>query len=309
MRRIGLLTSGGDAPGMNAFIALLNRFAAERQWQLLGIREGFKGLLAGAVSELYPENTWGKFRYGGSLLGCSRLADFSNHLAKLHSALDRLELTELIVLGGNGSTWAASLLATPQRRILTIPATIDNDVPDSEASLGFDTALNTGIRMIDGIRDAGEAMPHLFALEVLGGGRGVLAQAVAEAGGADAVLLPAQALDMNAMTEQLQAAMCKRRYAIVITPEYYPDVEAVIAQLSDALGESPRFGRIGHAQRGGIPSARDRHLALEFVIAAVNALETMQGGRIVWRAGRAELLSFGSLQDTTNTAFHWRLPS
>ncbi|UCH24288.1 MAG: 6-phosphofructokinase [Trueperaceae bacterium] len=308
---LALLTSGGDAPGMNAALAWLNRLADQRGWRTLGIREGFAGLLRHDAFELHPNDSWRRARHGSTLLGSSRLATFTEDLPEIDAALEALGITSLVVLGGNGSMDAAAHLAGDRRQVIGLPATIDNDVPDSEATLGFDTAVNTGVRMLDGIRDAGEALPHLFALEVLGGNTGFLAHAVAEAGGADLVLVPEMPLAEEVILKQVEGAMAARRYAIIVTAEGYPDVEGVIARASAAVGKHPRFGRIGHAQRGGAPSGRDRKLALEFSLVAIEALATRQSGRLVWRRERAQLLPFadpGSKVVRKAFTATWKLP-
>lgn len=289
---LAILTSGGDAPGMNTAIAYLNRFAEEKGWQMLGIREGFKGLLEQKTMPLIAAETWKRARHGSTILGSSRLPNFLDHMDGLKATLSNLEISKLAILGGNGSMVAASRLTSESCAVVGIPATIDNDVSGSDESIGFNTAVDTGVRMLDGIRDAAEAMPHVFALEVLGGGRGFLAQAVAEAGGADVVILPHLNLSEEAIVEEVERAIHARRYAIIVTPEYYPDIEGVIKRVSAAVGEAPRFGRIGHAQRGGVPYARDRKLALEFSKLTIEKLERGQSGRVVWQRNKAVFLPF-----------------
>jgi len=287
-----ILTSGGDAPGMNTAIAYLNRFAGEKGWRTVGIKEGFQGLLERQTVTLAPNETWKRARHGGTILGSSRLPDFANHVDDLKKGLEELRITKLAILGGNGSMFAASMLALKDCAVVGVPATIDNDIEGSDESIGFNTAVDTGVRMLDGIRDAAEAMPHVFALEVLGGGRGYLAQAVAEAGGVDIVILPHLNLTEVDIVEEIKQAVSARRYAIIVTPEYYPDIEGIIERVSAAVGEAPRFGRIGHAQRGGVPNARDRTLASAFSKLAIEQLELGQSGCVVWRKSESQFLPF-----------------
>lgn len=301
MTTLGILTSGGDAPGMNACIYWLNRFAEAKGWKTLGIREGFVGLLKSDALELYTVETQKRARFGGTLLGSSRLKDFPDHAEKLKQNLQNLGIDKLAVIGGNGSLTGARLLVANSCSVVGIPGTIDNNVADSEESLGFDTAINTAIRLVDGIRDAGEAMPHVFALEVLGGNDGQLAHAVAEATGADILLVPERSLTVEQITEKVKSAMAKQRYAIIITCEGYPDVDTVIEQVSTNVGKTKRFGRIGHGQRGGQPSARDRKLALEFALKAMEALEQHQSGRVIWRQNKATFLSYLTHLESTKT--------
>jgi 6-phosphofructokinase 1 len=296
---LGVLTSGGDAPGMNACIYWLNRFAEERSWTTLGIQEGFAGLLRGDTVKLQSTETLKRARFGSTMLGSSRLPNFPDHTEKLKQSLENLGIDKLAVIGGNGSLTAAQLLVTPSCSVVGIPGTIDNNVADCEESLGFDTAVTTGVKMVDGIRDAGEAIPHVFALEVLGGNDGQLAHTVAEASGADVLLIPERPLSIETITEKVKQAMVKNRYAIIITCEGYPDTDDVIEQVSAHVGKTKRFGRIGHAQRGGQPSGRDRKLALEYALRTIEALENNESGRVVWQHNRAVFLSYTTHSERT----------
>jgi 6-phosphofructokinase 1 len=296
---LGILTSGGDAPGMNACIYWLNRFAEEKGWKTLGIQEGFVGLLRGEAVELKSNETLKRARFGSTMLGSSRLPNFPEYAEKLKQSLANLGIDKLAIIGGNGSLTAARLLFTERYSVVGIPGTIDNNVADCEESLGFDTAVTTGVRMVDGIRDAGEAIPHVFALEVLGGNDGQLAHAVAEASGADVLLVPERPLSVEAITEKVKQAMAKHRYAIIITCEGYPDADQVIEQVSANVGKTKRFGRIGHAQRGGQPSGRDRKLALEYALKTVEALEQNQSGRVVWQDNKAVFLPYTTNSEST----------
>jgi 6-phosphofructokinase 1 len=296
---IGILTSGGDAPGMNTCIHWLTHFAEQKNWKVLGIKEGFVGLLRGDATELQSSETLKRARFGSTMLGSSRLKDFPEHAKKLKQNLEHLGIDKLAIIGGNGSLTAAKLLVSDKCSVVGIPGTIDNNVADSEETLGFDTALNTGVKMVDGIRDAGEAIPHVFALEVLGGNDGQLAHAVAEASGADVLLVPEHPLSVEVITEKVKQAMAKNRYAIIITCEGYPDADNVIEQVSANVGKTKRFGRIGHAQRGGQPSGGDRKLGLEFSIKAIEALGQNQSGRVVWQQNKAMFLSYQDYPDST----------
>jgi 6-phosphofructokinase 1 len=292
MNTLGILTSGGDSPGMNACIHWLTHFAEQKNWNVLGIHEGFIGLLRGDAVELQSTETLKRARFGSTMLGSSRLKDFPEHAEKLKGSLENLGINKLAIIGGNGSLAAARLLISDKCSVVGIPGTIDNNVADCEESLGFDTAVTTGVKMVDGIRDAGEAIPHLFALEVLGGNDGQLAHAVAEASGADVLLIPEHLLSVETITEKVKQAMAKQRYAIIVTCEGYPDADNVIEKVSANVSKTKRFGRIGHAQRGGQPSGRDRKLALEFSIKAGEVLEQNQSGCVVWQNNKAVFLSY-----------------
>lgn len=301
MTTLGILTSGGDAPGMNACIHWLTDFAEQKSWKVLGIHEGFIGLLRGDALELQSTETLKRARFGSTMLGSSRLKDFPDHAQNLKQNLTDLGINKLAIIGGNGSLTAARLLVTESCNVVGIPGTIDNNVADCEESLGFDTAVTTGVKTVDGIRDAAEAIPHVFALEVLGGNDGHLAHAVAEASGADVLLIPEHPLSVEIITEKVRQAMAKQRYAIIITCEGYPDADNIIEQISANVGKTKRFGRIGHAQRGGQPSSKDRKLALEFAIQTIEALAKQQSGRVVWQQNKAVFLSYQNYYESTKT--------
>ncbi len=307
MNKLALLTSGGDAPGMNMALWAFTQAASRESWQVVGVREGFQGLLAGKLEPLTPEQTLTWARYGGTKLGTSRLQDLPSHLDALSQQLTQNNITALAILGGNGSTAAANLLHQHTNvTCVSLPATIDNDVFDSDESIGFDTAVNTGVRLLDGIRDTAEAMPRLFALETLGGNTGFLAHAVAEAGAADAVLVPEHVPTDADIITRLKNALDAKRYAVIVASEGYPALEKTLERVSAALDTRYRLSRAGHAQRGGQPSARDRMLAFELSLRAWQAVQDGKSGRTVWRAGTAQHLPFGDTHDKPFT-YRWRL--
>jgi len=291
MPTLAVLTSGGDAPGMNAAVHALTRAGQVRGWRVLGVLEGFVGLKEGRLLELDEAETISWARLGGTKLGTSRLADLPRHVEALQASLHAHGVTHLAVLGGNGSLAGAALLQGAVR-VVGLPATIDNDVAASDESIGFDTALNTGLTLLDGLRDTAEAMPRLFALETLGGSTGFLAQAVGEAGGADLVLVPERPLEEVRVLGAVEEAMRRRRYALLVASEGYPDVAGLVERVSAAVGTRSRFSRIGHAQRGGRPSARDRLLGLELALVATEALSEGRSGVVVWSEGRGTFLPF-----------------
>ncbi len=271
---------------MNAALWALTKGAQVQGWEVLGVREGLRGLLEHPLLPLSEALTLSWARRGGTALGTSRLEDFPERLQAAVERLETEEITKLVILGGNGSALAAAALSAHLPTAF-VPATIDNDVADSDSSLGFDTALNTAVVLGDGIRDSAESLPRLFALETLGGSTGFLAQAVALALGADALLVPEQPLSEKEVVVRLEAAVKVHRYALVVASEGYPDVGEVVARLSAALNTRSRFSRIGHAQRGGRPSGRDRLLARAFAEVALTGLSRNESGRALWQNGRA----------------------
>lgn len=285
MRRWALLTSGGDAPGMNTAIWQFAQLAEPYAYTALGIRQGLAGALRGEVVPLDEEVCLSAARRGGTWLGSSRLPNFAAHAAALCDELKRQQISGLLVLGGNGSLAAAARLAACGLAVVGVPATIDNDVAHSDDSIGFDTAVNSGIRLLDAMRDSAESLPRCFALETLGGDTGFLAQAVAEAGCADCVLAPERPCDETALFDAVSRVMQRRGYALLVASEGYPSLEAVLTRLAERLGTRLRFSRIGHAQRGGAPSGHDRALARRLVQVGCHLLHDGASGLVVVQQG------------------------
>ena len=292
MKTLALLCSGGDAPGMNAALWALLEAAEARHWRCLGVREGLVGLLRGDVQPLSATQVLPWARRGGTGLASSRLADFHSQLPALQAQMQRLGIDGCVLLGGNGSLAAAAALAQPGCAVVGIPVTIDNDVADSEESIGFDSALNTALHLLDNIRDTAEAMPRLFALETLGGNSGFLAQQLAYLAGADAALLPEMPLSLATLQQLSQAGLRRKGYALLVASEGYPSLEQQLQDLAQALQTRLRLSRIGHAQRGGAASARDRYLARCLAQQAIAALEAKRSGLALWRHNRAVLQDF-----------------
>lgn len=295
LAKLALLTSGGDSPGMNMAVWAATQAASDLGWGVLGVREGFSGLLRGDFPPLTPAEALRYARLGGTFLGTSREPDFA---AKVPQAVARLEeagATHLLVLGGNGSLAGAARLAQTGFPVAGIPCTIDNDVAGSEESIGFDTALNFALFVLDGIRDTAEALPRLFALETLGGDTGFLAAAVYQAGGGDLLLVPEQPLGLEVVVAGLREVLERQRYAVVVASEGYPDLMGVLAALEGTLGLRLRHTRLGHAQRGGRPSGHDRLLARGLAEKAVEALARGESGVMAVQGGQYRLLSYQGL--------------
>ncbi len=292
--KLAVLTSGGDAPGMNMAVHALTEHAERSNWRVLGVCSGLQGLLKADFVPLTAGDTLRHTRYGGTFLGSSRLPQFDTFLPEFKQVLETHTITHLAVIGGNGSFRAAALLSA-FLPVAALPGTIDNDVVGSELSIGFDTAVNTGLTLLDGMRDSAESLPRLFALETLGGDTGFLAQAVAEAGGADLLLVPEQVLPENEIYTRLQKVAAGRRYALIVASEGYPDLLGVLERVSVRLETRVRISRAGHAQRGGRPSAGDRLLAKHLSTAAFELLQGNESGAALWQRGQAVTMPFGEL--------------
>jgi 6-phosphofructokinase 1 len=292
MPKLAILTSGGDSPGMNMAIWQANAAMQELGWQTFGVREGFAGLLRGDFLKLEAADTMRYTRYGGTFLASSRDPDFGSKIPEAISQLEKSEITQLLVLGGNGSIRGAAALASAGIKVIGIPATIDNDVAGSEDSIGFDTACNFGLQMIDQFRDTLEALPRLCVLETLGGDTGFLALEVGRAGGADYVLLPEYPISSVELLKITQAAIKHHNYALIVASEGYSDLEQTVLELEQELRLRLRFSRPSHAMRGGRPSSHDRSLAAALGLAAVQALARDEIGMIGWQNGKAKRVPF-----------------
>lgn len=286
--RIGVLTSGGDAPGMNAALRSLVKAAVAGSHTVVGIRRGYEGLLAGDAIELGLADVDGVSRHGGTRLGSARCKEMMT-AAGQEQALRRLRemaLDGLVVIGGNGSLTGAHALApnTPCR-VVGVPASIDNDVGHTALAIGVDTAVNTIVSAADRISDTATAHRRVFVIEVMGRGSGFLAMRGGIAADADAVLVPERRWDrattLARCREVLQRSFGAKRgkeRVLVVKAEGvdYPthDLVADLQQAADGIGVGVdvRETVLGHLVRGGAPSALDRLVALRLGFAAIRAV-------------------------------------
>ena len=278
MRRIGVLTSGGDAPGMNASTRAVVRTAIARGLSVCAIRDGYRGLIKGRFEELSARSVSNTLQTGGTILGTSRCPDFLRPEMRARAAdnLRQAGIEGLVVLGGDGSFHGAVALHREHGvPIVGIPATIDNDIPGTDHSLGFDTAVNTALQAIDRIRDTADALGRIFFVEVMGRGTGFLALEVGLAGGADEVVIPEERTDPEEMCARLRrgiAAGKRSSLVIVAEGEEVGGTLALAQRVRDATGAETRVAILGHIQRGGVPTAQDRVLGAILGAAAVEAL-------------------------------------
>src|SRR4051812_25708640 len=263
MRRIAVLTSGGDAPGMNAAIRATVRHALGRGLEVFGVRRGFTGLLAGELRPLSRAGVANIIQRGGTVLGTSRCEDFYGPGGRMraHAALTAAGIDGLVVIGGNGTFKAASLLAAEHGTVIVgVPGTIDNDVFGTDFTIGFDTAVNTALEAIDRIRDTAASHERLFLVEVMGRTSGEIALGVGVAGGAEDVLIPELAPDLERVGGELRRSWDrgKRSSIIVVAESGEPGrVFRLADEVLATTGLEPRVCVLGHVQRGGTPTARD----------------------------------------------------
>ena len=294
VRRIGLMTSGGDAPGMNAAIRAVVRHALGRSLEVVGIRRGYAGLLAGELLPLTRAGVANIIQRGGTILGTSRSPEFyqPGGRARAAAVLRGAGIEALVVVGGEGTLHGATLLAAEHGvTVAGVPGTIDNDVYGTDFTIGFDTAVNTALEAIDRIRDTAASHERLFLVEVMGRTCGEIALGVGVAGGAEDVLIPEQPTDLDTLGAELKRSWERgKRSSIIVVAESGKEghVFTVADRVRALTGLEPRVCVFGHIQRGGTPTARDRILASRLGTAAVDIvldgggmMAGEEGGRVV----------------------------
>jgi 6-phosphofructokinase 1 len=276
-KRIAVLTSGGDAPGMNAAVRAVVRSAILRGYDVLGFRHGYSGLVDGNCFRMDARSVGGIIDRGGTILGtsrCERLKAQSGQLAAAHQ-IRAHGLHALIVIGGNGSHAGAYKLAQHEVPVIGIASTIDNDLPGSDVTIGATTAVDTAVQAIDRLRVTASAHGRVFLVEVMGRDSGHLALAAGIAGGAESIVVPEVDVDAEEIAEQIRSAYQRgKSHAIVVVAEgarYNADSLANHFHAhQDRLGFELRVTKLGHIQRGGTPGVFDRLIASQLGAAAVD---------------------------------------
>lgn len=275
----GILTSGGDAPGMNAAIRAFVRLAVSQGHTVLGIERGFEGLTLGVARPLEMSSVADILMMGGTMLRTSRYPAFRDAVVREQawSHWQEWQLDGLVVLGGNGSLAGAAVLAASGLAVVGIPSSIDADIPGTEYSLGFDTAVNTITSSIDKIRDTASAHERIFVVEVMGNKSGQLAAAAGLAGGAEAVIVPEIAPDFPAIAERLHQTRARgKRHSFLVVAEGAGAATDIAQHMERLTGYEVKTVVLGHTQRGGPPTAHDRIMAALY---SERALEALLDGR------------------------------
>src|SRR3990170_1081128 len=291
MAKLAVLTSGGDAPGMNSAIRAVVRAANAKDIEVIGIRHGFAGLLAGDSVALNSRIVSNIMHLGGTILRTSRSPEFKTKKGRAGAAsfLKEAKVDFLISIGGDGTLrGSAALSEETDTRIVHIPATIDNDVYGTDYTIGFDTAVNTALEAMDRLRDTAQSLERAFFVEVMGRTRGFIALEVAIAGGASEVLVPEVEINLDELCASLTKAFQrgKKSPLVVVAEGDIPGGALAIAQQVGAcLKIDYRVCILGHVQRGGAPTARDRVLAGKLGVAAVDALLEGKAGNLVGEMG------------------------
>ena len=279
MRRIGLLTSGGDAPGMNSAIRAVVRAAAASDIETVGFQDGYDGLIEGRGSVLAPRDVGGIIQRGGTMLRTARAPEMLEDAGRKRAlrSISEREIEGLVVIGGDGSLRGAGWIARNRVPTVGIPASIDNDIWGTYMSLGVDTALNTILDAVDKLRDTASSHQRAFLVETMGRDCGYLALMASVACGAEIVVVPEAEPPLSQIGDAIASAYRRgKSYAFVIVAEGAAlDVHTIAAHLDElGIGFESRITILGHVQRGGTPSAFDRLLASRMGIAAVDALRS-----------------------------------
>ena len=280
---IGILTSGGDSPGMNAAIRAVTRSAIFAGWKVYGIYRGYEGLINGELKEFTSESVSNTIQRGGTILKTARSEEFRTPegRTKAYENLKKHHIDALVVIGGNGSLSGAQEMAREHDiPIIGLPGTIDNDLYGTDSTIGYDTALNTIVDCVDKIRDTATSHDRIFFVEVMGRDAGFLAQNSAIAAGAEAAIIPEDKTDIDQLAQFIGRGIRKsKNSSIVLVSESKKDGGAM-HYAERVRKEYPQFDVrvtiLGHLQRGGRPSAYDRILASRLGVAAVEALKEGQ---------------------------------
>ena len=285
VKRIGVLTSGGDAPGMNAAVRAVVRTAIGRGIECVGIRRGWNGLINSDFVRLDSSSVSHIINKGGTILYTARSEEFMTEEGrqKAVATCRLLGLDGIVAIGGDGTFRGALALSRLGIPVVGIPATIDNDISCSKYTIGFDTACNTAIECIDKLRDTMQSHERCSVVEVMGRHAGYLALYVSIAVGATAVLIPERPLDFehDVIEKIRQARLAGNTHYMIIVAEGAGSGFKIGKRIHEAVGVDPRVTVLGHIQRGGSPTGRDRETASRMGYAAVNALADGRGNCIV----------------------------
>ncbi|MFZ5477397.1 MAG: ATP-dependent 6-phosphofructokinase [Myxococcota bacterium] len=292
MRRIGVLTSGGDAPGMNPAIRAVTRTGIDRGWEVVGILDGYTGLLDGRTVPLDRRSVGGMIGRAGTLLGTSRCLEMRTEEGQRQAArqVGVLGLDAVIVIGGGGSQAGALALARHGAPVVGIASTIDNDLVGSDPTLGAQTAIDVALESIDRLRVTAVSHGRVFVVEVMGRDCGYLALLAAIGGGAEAVVVPEVDRSHEDVADELQAARRRGKgHAIVVVAEGARGGAAGLARFLEAhakeLDMEPRLCVLGHVQRGGTPGVADRVLGTRLGMDAIAAVSGGEYGILVGEQG------------------------
>jgi 6-phosphofructokinase 1 len=283
-----VLTSGGDAPGMNAAIRAVTRTALARGWEVFGVSNGYAGLLGDALAPLAARDVGGIIQRGGTVLGSARSPEFRDKSARgrARAQLAARGIDALVVIGGNGTQTGSSVLAAEGLPVVGVASTIDNDLHGTDVSIGADTAINITLESIDRLRTTASSHRRVFIVETMGRDCGYIALMAGIGGGAEVIAIPEQEVPVAEVAARLRAAYERgKTHAMVVVAEGAKQGVHEMVQYFEGRQQETGFGlritRLGHVVRGGVPSSADRVLASRLGAAAVAALADGVSGVLV----------------------------
>lgn len=293
MKKIAVITSGGDAPGMNAAVRAVTRHAIYNGLEVIGIQRGFRGLLEDQYSPLNLRSVSGIINRGGTILKTGRSPEMRTEsgMNRAMSTLRQLNIEGLVIIGGDGSLHAGSRISQRGTPVVCIPASIDNDLYGTDETIGFDTALNTAVDAIDKIRDTASSHERIFIVEVMGREHGFLTVAVGFAAGVEFVLVPEVKFRLETLCRELKEQHRRGKTSVIIAfAEGAGNPFELAAKIQKQVSLEVRVSSLGYIQRGGSPTARSRILASKFGASAVDVLLSGKKNRLV-------VLSDGKITD------------
>jgi len=284
MKRIGVLTSGGDAPGMNAALRAVVRMGIHRGHRIFAFYNGYRGLFENDSAEMYNRSVGDILTRGGTIIGTARYPGFSKPEVIKKSArnLELLDMDGLIVIGGEGSFRGAYELQKEGVPVVGLPGTIDNDISGTDYSIGFDTAVNTVLDCIKKLRDTASSHGRTIIIEVMGRHSGWIALRSGLAGGAEAILVPEIPVDLEDLTHRLESGIARgKKHSLVVLAEGVMSANELSSRMQDTMGFTANTVVLGYVQRGGSPTANDIILASELGARAVDELAGGSSGSMV----------------------------
>ncbi len=285
MKKIAIVTSGGDAPGMNAAIRAVTRLAIGNGLEVIGFERGWEGVIRNQYVELDSRAVGGILHLGGTILKSVRCAEFRTEegLEKAAETLAEDEVDALVVLGGDGSARGAyELSKRTDTLMIVLPASIDNDVYGTDETIGFDTAVNTALLEINKIRDTAISHERTFIVEVMGRRRGFLALEVGLTAGAEIILVPEVKYDLEKICETIRENAAKgKKSSIIVAAEGIGETRRLAEEIERNVNTEARVSVLGYVQRGGSPTARSRLLAMLFAEKAIELLLDGVGDRLI----------------------------
>ncbi|WP_435237293.1 6-phosphofructokinase [Psychromonas sp. PT13] len=284
VKKIGVLTSGGDAPGMNAAIRAVVREGLHNGLEVYGIYEGYAGLHKNKIEKLKRSDVSDVVNYGGTFLGSARFPEFKEEHIR-QEAIENLKkhgIDALVVIGGDGSYMGAKKLTEMGYPCIGIPGTIDNDIAGTTYTIGYDTALNTVVNAIDRLRDTSSSHKRISIVEIMGRYCGDLTLRAAVAGGIEFIVVPEKEYNKAEFIAQIKEGITRgKKHLLVAVCEHVTDIRQLAKDIEAETGRETRATILGHIQRGGVPTARDRIIASRMGSFAVKKLLEGHGGRCI----------------------------